>query len=55
MDFVESLAKERGYKEVTLTSGLTALSFYEKIGYKEVKKQFQRNQLTGILMKKVLL
>ncbi len=54
MKNTESILKDRGYKKSILTSGPTALGFYKKLGYKEIKKEYQRGQLTGIEMKKKL-
>ena len=54
MNYVESIARKKGYKEVVLRSSPTAFGFYKKLGYKEVKREYQRNQLTMIEMKKIL-
>jgi len=54
MDYIESIARKRGYKEVVLRSSPIAFGFYKKLGYKEVKRKYQRSQLTMIEMKKEL-
>lgn len=52
--FIENKIKHAGFKTAELTSGPTALSWYEKMGYVETGKQFDRKELTGIHMAKQL-
>src|SRR6476620_2069010 len=40
MQFAENLARDRGYKKITMHARKNALGFYEKMGYKRVGKEF---------------
>ena len=54
LKFIENKIKDEGFKTADLTSGPTALTWYEKMGYSETEKQFDRGELTGIHMSKNL-
>jgi GNAT superfamily N-acetyltransferase len=54
LKFIENKIKEDSYDTAELTSGPTALTWYEKMGYSETEKQFDRKELTGIHMLKNL-
>src|ERR687890_763548 len=40
MQFAENLARDRGYKRITMHARKNALGFYEKMGYKTLGKEF---------------
>ena len=52
--FIEDKIKKLGYLETELTASLSAISFFEKMNYIETKKQYDKNELTGIFFKKKL-
>ena len=52
--FLEKRARKNGYKFVQLGASLTAYEFYQKKGYKKVKKRHNKNIGTVILMRKHL-
>lgn len=54
MAYLERLAKSRHVRVITLPSSLTAVSFYQKIGYKSLKKSVSREGVTEVLMEKEL-
>jgi ribosomal protein S18 acetylase RimI-like enzyme len=54
MRHVEQIAKKRGICTLTLISSLTAVGFYEKLGYKKVKEVFNKSLGHQIIMKKKL-
>lgn len=54
LKFIENKIKDAGFDTAELTSGPTALTWYEKMGYVETGKQFDRKELTGIHMAKQL-
>jgi GNAT superfamily N-acetyltransferase len=55
--YIERVAKKRGIDRLELPSSLTAVGFYEKLGYKKVKKVFIKVKSTKgyeIIMEKKL-
>jgi ribosomal protein S18 acetylase RimI-like enzyme len=54
MRHVEQVAKRRGIDRLTLTSSLTAMGFYEKLGYKKIKEVFNKSLGHQIIMEKKL-
>jgi N-acetylglutamate synthase-like GNAT family acetyltransferase len=54
MRYVEQVAKKREIDRLTLTSSLTAVGFYKKLGYKKVKKAFSKSLGHQIIMEKRL-
>jgi len=41
MIFAENLARDRGYKKITMHARKNAIGFYEKMGYVKVGKEFE--------------
>jgi GNAT superfamily N-acetyltransferase len=54
MGYIERVAKKRGIDRLKLPSSLTAVSFYEKLGYKKIKKVFNKSTGYAIIMEKKL-
>ncbi len=54
MQFAENLARDRGYKTITMHARKNALGFYEKMGYKTLGKEFQEITISHYLMEKEL-
>ena len=54
MQFAENLARDRGYKKITMHARQNALGFYEKMGYKKVGKEFQEITIPHFVMEKEL-
>ena len=54
MQFAENLARDRGYRRITMHARKNALGFYEKMGYKKVGKEFHELTIPHYLMEKEL-
>ncbi len=54
MDHVEWVARKRGYPCVTLFASITALQFYEKLGYKKIREIHKEATGTCTEMSKAL-
>ncbi len=54
MQFAENLARDRGYKIMTMHARKTALGFYEKAGYKVIGDEFQELNIPHYIMEKEL-
>ncbi len=54
IEFIEHKIKLAKYKEINLMSSLSAIDFFKKMNYIEVKKQIYKGELTGIFMRKIL-
>lgn len=54
MSFAENLARDRGYKRITMHARKNALGFYEKMGYKTLGKEFQEITIAHFVMEKEL-
>lgn len=54
MQFAENLARDRGYKRITMHARKNALGFYEKMGYKRVGKEFKEITIPHYIMEKEL-
>ena len=52
--FSENLARDKGYKKITMHARNTAIGFYEKFGYKVIGAEFVEVQLLHHSMQKVL-
>lgn len=55
MSFAETLAKDKGYRCVTMHARDTAIGFYEKFGYKITGNQFREVNLPHHIMEKKLM
>jgi ribosomal protein S18 acetylase RimI-like enzyme len=54
MNFAENLARDRGYKAITMHARKNASGFYEKMGYKSIGGEFQEITIPHIVMEKSL-
>jgi predicted GNAT family N-acyltransferase len=54
MQFAENLARDRGYKKITMHARKNALGFYEKMGYKKIGKEFHEITIPHYVMEKEL-
>ena len=54
MQFAENLARDRGYKRITMHARKNALGFYEKMGYKKIGEEFQEITIPHYVMEKEL-
>ena len=54
MQFAENLARDRGYKKITMHARKNALGFYEKMGYKTKGEEFQEITIPHFVMEKEL-
>ena len=54
MQFAENLARDRGYKKITMHARKTAVGFYEKLGYKVTSDEFEEISIPHFIMEKEL-
>ena len=54
MNFAENLARDRGYKRITMHARKNAMGFYEKMGYKSLGHEFQEITIPHYVMEKSL-
>jgi predicted GNAT family N-acyltransferase len=54
MIFAENLARDRGYKIITMHARKNAVGFYEKMGYARVGNEFEEITIPHYLMEKKL-
>lgn len=54
MQFAENLARDRGYKRITMHARKNALGFYEKMGYRKVGTEFEEITIPHYVMEKEL-
>lgn len=54
MTFAENLARDRGYKKITMHARKNALGFYEKMGYKKSGEEFTEITIPHYVMEKEL-
>ena len=54
MIFAENLARDRGYKKITMHARKNAIGFYEKMGYVKVGNEFEEITIPHYLMEKKL-
>ena len=55
MQFAENIARDRGYRTITMHARKTATGFYEKLGYKVIGAEFLEVTLPHVVMEKSLL
>jgi predicted GNAT family N-acyltransferase len=55
MQFAENIARDRGYKKITMHARKTATGFYEKLGYTTNGEEFLEVTLPHVVMEKQLL
>ncbi|HEY1022975.1 MAG TPA: GNAT family N-acetyltransferase [Flavisolibacter sp.] len=54
MQFAENLARDRGYKRITMHARKAAVGFYEKMGYRQIGDEFQEITIPHFVMEKEL-
>lgn len=54
MQFAENLARDRGYRKITMHARKNALGFYEKMGYKKRGEEFEEITIPHYVMEKEL-
>lgn len=54
MNFAESLARDRGYKNLSMHARKNAIGFYEKLGYKIKGEEFTEVTIPHFVMEKIL-
>lgn len=55
MNFAENVARDRGYKTMTMHARKTAIGFYEKLGYKTSGSEFMEVTIPHFVMQKNLI
>ena len=54
MQFAENLARDRGYKRITMHARKNAVGFYEKMGFKKFGEEFMEITIPHVVMEKEL-
>jgi ribosomal protein S18 acetylase RimI-like enzyme len=54
MQFAENLARDRGYRKITMHARQNAVGFYEKMGYRRVGNEFIEITIPHYVMEKDL-
>lgn len=54
MQFAENIARDRGFRKMTMHARQTAIGFYEKLGYQVSGGQFEEVSIPHYIMEKVL-
>jgi len=54
MQFAENIARDRGYRRITMHARKNALGFYEKMGYKTTGSEFHEITIPHYVMEKEL-
>ncbi len=54
MNFAETVARDKGYKKLSMHARKTALGFYEKLGYRVVGDEFTEVTIPHSVMEKYL-
>ena len=54
MQFAENLARDRGYKRISMHARKNALGFYEKMGYRRIGEEFEEITIPHYVMAKEL-
>lgn len=54
MQFAENLARDRGYKRITMHARKDASGFYEKMGYRRIGDEFKEITIPHYVMEKEL-
>jgi predicted GNAT family N-acyltransferase len=54
IQFAENLARDRGYKRISMHARKNAAGFYEKMGYRKVGTEFQEITIPHVVMEKEL-
>lgn len=54
LQFAENIARDMGYKKITMHARKTAAGFYEKVGYKITSEEFEEISIPHYFMEKNL-
>jgi len=54
MQFAENIARDRGFRKITMHARTTAVGFYEKLGYRVSGQEFQEVTIPHYIMEKML-
>jgi predicted GNAT family N-acyltransferase len=54
MNFAENVARDRGYKKLSMHARKTAIGFYQKLGYEIVGEEFEEVTIPHFEMQKTL-
>jgi GNAT superfamily N-acetyltransferase len=54
MAFIEKLALRQGHERLELTSSLTAVGFYRKLGYRGSRRKIREGDIETVIMSKPL-
>ncbi len=54
MVFAENLARDRGFKNLTMHARKSAIGFYERLGYRVIGEEFQEVTISHYVMEKEL-
>jgi GNAT superfamily N-acetyltransferase len=54
MNFAENIARDRGFKKLTMHARKNAIGFYEKLGYEKVGDEFEEVTIAHYIMEKEL-
>lgn len=54
MQFAENIARDRGFRKMTMHARQTAIGFYEKLGYQVRGEQFEEVSIPHFIMEKTL-
>lgn len=54
MQFAENIARDRGFKKITMHARKTAIGFYEKLGYEVSGREFMEVTIPHCIMEKNL-
>jgi len=54
MQFAENIARDRGFRKITMHARTTAIGFYEKLGYNVSGVEFQEVTIPHYVMEKLL-
>lgn len=54
MQFAENIARDRGFRKMTMHARQTAIGFYEKLGYQVSGDQFEEVSIPHYIMEKML-
>ena len=54
MNFAENIARDRGYKKITMHARKNAQGFYEKMGYRKRGEEFEEITIPHFVMEKLL-
>ncbi|MCD2424044.1 GNAT family N-acetyltransferase [Niabella pedocola] len=54
MQFAENIARDMGYREISMHARKNAAGFYEKMGYRESSNEFTNLTIPHIVMKKYI-